>query len=209
MILNSIGEKYNCDKCDVHHTHKGETYFDVYEKYFSRLRNSEITFLELGVRDGASVLTWLEYFPKAKIVGIDIQPECKSFTNERLSVEIGSQGDPEFMKSICDKYGPFDIVLDDASHINTLSIKSFELTVPYLKAGGYYIIEDLRNSYEDLTEDVKQWPGMHLNTDLCVDNSKTRGNLNDLLLGIVKEMDYRTSEFRAVNFHSQMVILEK
>lgn len=209
MILNSIGEKYHCDKCDVYHTHKGETYFDVYEKYFSRLRDAEITFLELGVRDGASILTWLEYFPKAKIVGIDIQPECKRFTNERLSVEIGSQGDPEFMKSVCDKYGPFDIVLDDASHINSLSIMSFELISPYLKEGGMYIIEDLRASYVDLTEDVKVWPGMHLNIDLCVDNSKTREQLDALFLGIIKNMDYRTSMFTSVNFHSQCVILNK
>jgi len=209
MILNKIGEKFGCDKCDQYHTFKGETYFDVYERYFSRLREEEITFLEFGVRDGASLAAWLEYFPNARIVGIDIQPECKRVVHDRLSIEIGSQDDPVFVKNICEKYGPFDIVLDDASHINELSIASFNLVSSTVKDGGFYIIEDLRNSYEDLTEDVKHWPGMHLNVETCFDNSKTRKDLDSLLLGIVKDLDYRTSDFRSVNFHSQMVILQK
>jgi hypothetical protein len=78
-----------------------------------------------------------------------------------------------------------------------------------VKDGGMYIIEDLRNSYEDLTEDVKQWPGMHLNRDICFDNSATRADLNEVLLSVVKELDYRTSDYRSVNFHSQMVILQR
>jgi hypothetical protein len=209
MILNTIGQKYGCDKCDQHHTFKGETYFDVYEKYFSKFRDEEITFLEFGVRDGASIATWLEYFPKAKIIGVDIQPQCQRFQNERLTVEIGSQDDPEFIKRIIEEHGPFDIVLDDASHINSLSIATFKLLKAHVKDGGMYIIEDLRNSYEDLTEDVKQWPGMHLNEDVCFDNSITRTDLDKVLLDVVKELDYRTSDYRAVNFHSQMVILER
>ena len=77
------------------------------------------------------------------------------------------------------------------------------------KKDGYYIIEDLRNSYEDLTEDVKSWPGMHLNKDINFDNSKTRDDFDKTMLSKIKDIDYRTGNFKAVHFHSQMVILEK
>ena len=208
--LNQLGIKYGCDKSDIHHTFKGQTYLDVYETYFEKFKNSPIKFLELGVRQGQSISMWRDYFENAKvIVGLDISPECKVFEQGNIKIEIGSQADPMIIKNIIQKYGPFDIILDDASHINDLSIASFNFLKNSVVEGGYYIIEDLRNSYENLTVDVKSWPGMHLNTGISFDNSSTRKDLNNLLLQIVKELDYRTSEFQFVNFHSQMVILGK
>jgi len=40
-------------------------------------------------------------------------------------------------------HGPFDIIIDDASHISPLSIRSFEILFKLLKRGGIYVIEDL------------------------------------------------------------------
>jgi hypothetical protein len=127
-----------------------------------------------------------------------------------VRIEIGSQADEKLIKDVIEKYGPFDIILDDASHINELSIKSFNLLKDAVREGGYYIIEDLRNSYEDLRGVVSSWPGMHLNdSGVNYDNSSTRKDLDSLLLSVVKDLDYRESDFKSVNFHSQMVILSK
>ena len=167
-MLSELGRKYGCDKVDQYHTFKGKTYFDVYEKYLNKFREENITFLELGVRDCASLKVWKEYFPKAKIVGIDINPACRRYGAFGFHIEIGSQGDTSFINDVIEKYGPFDIILDDASHINELSLASFNQLSDHVKPGGLYIIEDLRNSYEDLTEDVKHWPGMHLNESTLV-----------------------------------------
>lgn len=208
--LNELGIKYGCDKSDIHHTFKGKTYLDVYETYFEKFKNLPIKFLELGVRQGQSISIWKDYFKNAEvIVGLDISPECKIFESGNIKIEIGSQADRTVIENVIHKYGPFDIILDDASHINDLSITSFNLLKNSVSTGGYYIIEDLRNSYEDLTQDVKFWPGMHLNTGVNFDNSSTRKDFDKLLLGIVKELDYRTSEFKFINFHSQIVILGK
>lgn len=211
MILNQLGLKYGCDKSDVHHTFKGETYLDVYETYFTKFKDSPVKFLELGVRDGASVKIWQDYFEKAELIlGIDINPHCKNFETQIVRIEIGSQADEKLIKDVIEKYGPFDIILDDASHINELSIKSFNLLKDAVREGGYYIIEDLRNSYEDLRGVVSSWPGMHLNdSGVNYDNSSTRKDLDSLLLSVVKDLDYRESDFKSVNFHSQMVILSK
>jgi len=211
MILNKLGLKYGCDKSDTHHTHRGETYLDVYENYFSKFKDSAIKFLELGVRDGASINIWQDYFQNAELIlGLDINPACKNFETRTIRIEIGSQADEELLKRIIENYGPFDIILDDASHINELSIKSFNLLKDAVRDGGYYIIEDLRNSYEDLRGVVSSWPGMHLNDPAVnYDNSSTRKDLDDLFLSVVKDLDYRTSQFKSVNFHSQMVVLSK
>jgi len=205
--LNLLGHKYRSDKVDQHHTFKGETYMDVYLKYLAPFKFEKFTFLEIGVRDGASVKMWAEYFPNAKIVGVDINPQCKQYEEDRISIEIGSQEDPEFLQSVIDKHGPFKIVLDDGSHINSMTLKSFECLQD--STTSLYMIEDLRNSYEDLTEDVKHWPGMHLNKGLNPDNSATRPDFDKQMLSLIKELDYRRGDWTALHFHAQILILEK
>ena len=62
-------------------------YFDIYDQYFSKYRDKEIVFVEIGVFQGGSLQMWKEYFgPKAKIYGIDINPECKQFEDEQVTI---------------------------------------------------------------------------------------------------------------------------
>ena len=101
MSLNDLGIKYGCDKSDVYHTFKQETYLDVYEKYFSKFKDKPVRFLELGVRDGASIRIWDEYFTNSDLIlGVDIMDTCKRFSTESVSIEIGSQGDEDFIEKL-------------------------------------------------------------------------------------------------------------
>lgn len=143
-LLDNLAKKYGTDKSsDVHN------YCVKYEKYlpFNRYQNMDI--LEIGILDGKSLLTWKDYYYKAKIVGIDINPDCKQFENKEnnISVEIGSQDDSVFLNDVMRKYGPFDMILDDGSHINEHVIYSFEHLFESLKSGGVYIVEDVSTSY--------------------------------------------------------------
>jgi hypothetical protein len=206
--LTELGVKYGTDKTDYYHTFAGECYTDIYNKHISYLCNAKsFNFLEIGIKDGSSLNMWSEYFPNAQIIGIDINPECKQYEKNNISVEIGSQEDEEFLKHIINKYKNFAIVLDDGSHINSLTLKSFNVLQPY--ATDFYIIEDLRNSYEDLTDDVKLWPGMNLNKNLDARNNLTRTEFNDTFLSLVKTMDYRTGNYKGIYFYQQILILEK
>ena len=45
----------------------------VYEEAFAPLRLEPIKLLEIGVQGGASIKSWLEYFPSAQIYGIDLR----------------------------------------------------------------------------------------------------------------------------------------
>ena len=57
---------------------KWSSYFQVYEKIFSRYKNKKIKFVEIGVANGGSLYMWKKYFgKKAKIIGIDLNPRAK------------------------------------------------------------------------------------------------------------------------------------
>ena len=45
------------------------------------------------------------------------------------------------------EHGPFDMILDDGSHMNSHVIFSFEHLFDSVKSGGVYIVEDCATSY--------------------------------------------------------------
>ena len=76
---------------------KHKKYFDVYEESFSKYIDKKIIFVEIGIFNGGSLKVWKKYFgPNAKIIGIDINPECKKFEEDGIEVYIGNQSDPKF-----------------------------------------------------------------------------------------------------------------
>jgi len=206
-MLTELGKKYGTDKTDMYHTFDGICYTDIYNEYFHDMRLEKLNFLEIGVRQGKSIKMWSEYFPNSNIIGIDIDPECKKYEQDNIKIEIGSQEDDKFLSKITKKYEYFDIILDDGSHINTITLKSFDILSKVTKR--FYMIEDLRNSYEDLTLDIRSWPGMSLNNNLNTRNDLTRSNFNDVMLSLIKTMDYREGDYKSIHFYPQVLILEK
>lgn len=121
-------------------------YHIPYEKHFSHLRGVDISLAEIGVLSGASLRLWEEYFPKARIVGVDCDPRCKAAESTRSKVCIGDQKDIEFLSRLLDE-GPFNIIVDDGSHLMEDQKVSFFTLFPHLPVGGFYVIEDLESSY--------------------------------------------------------------
>jgi len=124
--------------------HKWVHYFEIYERYMARFRHQPITYLEIGVQQGGSLSLMQEYLgSKARIVGIDIDPACRDNGDE---VYIGSQEDDEFLTSVAETVGAFDIIIDDGGHTAHQQITTFANLWPYLNTGGVYIVEDLHCS---------------------------------------------------------------
>jgi hypothetical protein len=113
-----------------------------YERHFAEYKDQEIEILEIGVNRGASMRIWKQFFSKARFVGVDIDPLCAQYADDRVTVEIGSQEDPEFLASLIRKYSP-SIIIDDGSHTHDHIMFSFERLYPMLPPGGMYVIEDL------------------------------------------------------------------
>lgn len=122
-------------------------YLPIYQRIFGPFVGRPLRFLEIGVLAGGSMHMWREFFGQtATIFGIDINPECAGYGGTAGQVRIGSQADPEFLRTVVTEMGGVDIVLDDGSHVASHQRASFDALFPLLADGGLYVIEDLHSS---------------------------------------------------------------
>ena len=127
---------------------KWSNYFQVYEKILSNYRNKKIKFVEIGVANGGSLFMWRKYFgKKAKIIGIDLNPNAKKLEKNGFKIYIGNQSDKKFWDYFYKKEGKVDIILDDGGHKNLQQISTVHYSLPYIKDGGKIIVEDTGTSY--------------------------------------------------------------
>lgn len=213
LTLQEIGKKFGTDKSDLWHTSHGYSYLDRYEQHLAPMRDKKITVFELGVRDGSSLRMWKEYFPNAQIIGLDIDENCKRFEEDRIKIYIGSQNDADLAKLIVkESGGGFDVICEDASHVNSLSILSYELYWPWVKRSGFYIMEDLKNSYyrQGFEQECLSWgESMMLNKKMGIKLENHREDLDNFFNSIVKVMDSQVGLVQAMHFYSMISIIQK
>jgi len=182
--------------------HKWMYYFPVYERHLSKYRNTPVKVLEIGVSEGGSLQMWKKYFGEsATIVGIDIYEQYK-FEEDQISVEIGSQSDTKFLGELIEKYGSFDIIIDDGSHVQTDVLTSFFFLYPFLNDDGCYIIEDGQTSYFELFQG-----GINSPTNMF---SVIREYIHDLNSDYIKEPYEQTlKNVSSMCFYDSMIAIEK
>jgi hypothetical protein len=123
---------------------KWNHYFDVYHRHLQPFCGRSLKVLEIGVYSGGSLGMWRDYFGDgAAIYGLDIEPACKAYEEEGVTVLIGDQGDREFWRRIKKTLPAFDIVIDDGGHLVEQQIVTFEEIFPQMSPGGVYICEDV------------------------------------------------------------------
>ncbi|MFN0264528.1 class I SAM-dependent methyltransferase [Tepidamorphus sp. 3E244] len=211
--LQDLGRHFGTDKHDASHSFLGESYLDIYDRYMTPYRELPVNLLELGVRGGHSLRMWKDYFRQGRIIGVDIKPECVAQSEDRIEVEIASQNDADALKALSDRVGGFDIILDDASHINALSVASFRILFPLLSPGGLYIIEDLGMSWVDYAnhEDDPDFMENTLADNAAIGNSirQDRADLETVFREKLFDMDMRRGDVRLMHFWSQLVVIQK
>ena len=138
LSLKEIGSKYPTNKNDY-------GFLNIYEKYFKNLRDKKLNILEIGVDKGDSLRLWREYFFNSNICGLDI--DKKDFIIKDVEIYQGDQNDKILLNKIANKYGKFDIIIDDGSHVSKHVINSFNYLFDHLSQNGIYIVEDLQTSY--------------------------------------------------------------
>jgi len=210
--LKILGMAQGTDKHDADHSFTGVSYLDVYEQYLLPHQDEKIALMEIGVKDGASLRMWKSFFPRADIFGIDIDPRCKTLEQERIRIATGSQDDEQFLAGCFGERPRFHVIIDDGSHINRMTLASFQYLFHHrLHSGGLYIIEDLRCSYDKLQTqfDVrKNWPGMRYN-DPAVSLDNDRKDMDDFFLKILFDLDHRKGEIQFIHFWSNMCVIKK
>jgi hypothetical protein len=146
--LRALARVYWSDKAGAHR------YTEHYERHLRHLRRRPVRLLEIGVGGyerptwgGASLRMWRDYFPLGEIHGVDINE--KEIDEARIRIHRGDQSDAEFMRRLGREHGPFDVIVDDGSHINAHVRASFAaLFDDFLRRGGIYVIEDMATAYD-------------------------------------------------------------
>jgi len=158
-------------------TDKGPAYLRNYDRFFGPLCEQPVRLLELGVRTGGSLLLWRDYFHNGVIAGLDSEPIVVDDPTGRIRIYCGRQEDHAVLDRVGSELGPFDIIVDDASHIAAYTRASFwHLFDRYLKPGGLFVIEDWGCGYWD------SWPDGHR-----YETTSGGGHVHGMV-GLVKEL---------------------
>ncbi|MBD1167153.1 hypothetical protein IDG99_01620 [Pelagibacterales bacterium SAG-MED09] len=135
-------------KSSPHSSIKWDNYFEIYENCLNRFINKNITLVEIGIGNGGSLFMWRNFLgKKAKIIGIELNPEAKKFEKYGFKIFIGDQSDPAFWKDFYNKNGKIDILIDDGGHTNLQQITTLMESVENMNNGGVILIEDTHTSF--------------------------------------------------------------
>jgi hypothetical protein len=167
--LTELANEHGSDKGTVGPSAEwgAHNYTDVYEAYLEPLRSLPISLLEIGLgvtgerwqsrivhgrnTGGASLKMWRDYFPQARIHGIDVN-DCSFLDDERVSTFVADQGNVDDLRAFTEATGgtAFDVIVDDGSHRPDHQQLSLGYFFDWLKPGGLYFVEDLQaNGYGD------------------------------------------------------------
>jgi Methyltransferase domain len=123
---------------------KWKHYLPIYERHLSKYRGKEVHILEVGIYSGGSLGMWHSYFgDKAHVYGVDIEPACRAYEDDRTKVFIGDQADPLFWEQVIRQVPKLDVVIDDGGHRSCQQIATLEAVLPHLQPGGVYLCEDV------------------------------------------------------------------
>lgn len=130
-------------------------YLALYLEYFKRhniKRDEAIHILEIGTNKGSSLRMWAEYFPNARVCGLDITRGYElpgMLDHPNIHTQLLDQGDRDALfdyalaEEVCVNPDGFDIIIDDGSHEQTHQQVSLGVLFGFLRRGGLYVVEDI------------------------------------------------------------------
>lgn len=148
---------------NLHGTDKDRIgYSAVYRALLEHRRDEALTLLEIGIgtlvegahssmvgyalpgyRPGGSLRAWRDYFPRARIFGVDVQADTQ-LAEERITTYLCDSTDPDAVDSVFGQPGiQFDVVVDDGSHVDRNQLATLRNFFPRVRPGGWYVIEDI------------------------------------------------------------------
>tara|TARA_B100000787_G_C16170973_1_gene286474 strand:+ start:749 stop:1555 length:807 start_codon:yes stop_codon:yes gene_type:complete len=165
--LNTLCDQYGSDKgettsMDNPYPWSSHNYADVYEILFRLCKDNVKSVIECGLgtnnpelkssmglngKPGASLRVWRDYFPNAKVIGVDIDKDIL-FSENRIDTYYCDQTNlrsiDDFVKTAKIQEASIDIIIDDGLHEFEAGKIFFEGMNKYLSHNGAYIIEDVR-----------------------------------------------------------------
>lgn len=163
--LSELCDRYGSDKGQLRpddhpYDWSAHTYTDYYRMLFDHCREHILNVFECGLgtnnpeipsnmgihgQPGASLRVWRDYFPKANIVGADIDADVL-FTEPRIKTFQVDQSDPGSVADLWRQVDveAFDLMVDDGLHEFHAGSCLFTHSIHKLSTNGVYIIEDVK-----------------------------------------------------------------
>jgi cephalosporin hydroxylase len=143
--INGFEAPGGTDKQTIH------SYGAVYEKLLTALDKDVITFLEVGVQYGGSLLLWHELLPNAQLIAVDIADQVHESIKQRLSPDrysffVADAYTTDTQKLVQDKAkNGLDVIVDDGPHTLASQEAFLRLYFPMLNEGGVAVVEDVQD----------------------------------------------------------------
>ncbi len=157
LNLNISSNPLGTDKGDC------KTYINgFYEKEFGPRKYKKNRLLEVGVRTGASIALWANYFKDAELIGVDVEnvgtpsgPLKEYLDYSSVSYFCQDAYASKFADSIVGKYS---IMIDDGPHSLSSQKRFIQLYLSKLDDDGVLIIEDVQRDYRDSFQLMRMLP---------------------------------------------------
>jgi cephalosporin hydroxylase len=190
---------------------KSPKFLRKYDDIFKSIPTSNV--VEIGIAEGGSLLYFALAFPHLSFVGIDLRHPSQTVLDhiQRLNLQDRvkiyyntSQTDENRIHEILKfNFGPERIgaIIDDASHMHSLSRRTFEITFDYLANSGVYCLEDWAWAHEPGLAETTLWrdqPSLaNLLFELCLLQPSVPGLINsiyvDPAVAFIRRGNYRTA----------------
>ncbi len=159
---------------DKYWRHNYTPWYDYHIGKFQRGGHTK-KILELGIRTGVSLLLWRSAFKSAEIYGLDIDIEKSRRLlkkKNRIKVIKGNTKDENLLHEIGSKYGPFHVIIDDASHNPKHQKIAFDILWQYLNKDGVYVFEDTHHNFKKKNKKTSIFPMLKsMADDIYINNT--------------------------------------
>ena len=203
--ISEILLKYDTDKNNGTVGKCGHHYGDSYNEILARFdREKGLSLLEIGVQKGGSLKAWREYFPNAKVIGVDIVDVRKSdYCSPYLEFIRSDIKQIDALK----RFGAngLDIVVDDGSHILEDVLFVVDKYLEVLNYNGILVIEDVQNPEMWIKEVLRVVKAKRNCYRIDYKDMRNVGGYDDFLITIQKILpDNRVRRFDLNGYYNSL-----
>lgn len=202
-INQKVKERDRVDSKSIGFARKWDHYLKIYDTIWETFESPPKVF-EIGVYNGDSLKM---FAPFSEIVlGIDIIEQMCDFP-DNIVYEKCDQGDSVKLHMLAEKYGKFDIIIDDASHTHSLTKKTFYTLFEHLKPGGFYVIEDFASFTENFGVFKNNKNNTHESDAMLPFAKKLIDEV--VIWGETKNRKFGSSSFSKIEFYENIIVITK
>lgn len=158
VSLNDLAIKHGSDKAQ-------HNYLQFYEQHLPKQPKK---LLEIGVKQGASIKIWKEWFPDTIIHGLDLFEEFPIPDIPDVVFHKGNQMDWQLLEQL--RKEDYDVIIDDGGHLSRAQM----ITFFGLFNGKQYYIEDLHCCFHEIYRDGLPDAACAYDLFMALDDSPTQ-----------------------------------